>query len=214
MNEKASIRIEHGTSRLSRGFLKLCAGLMVLGAISIVAGNILGTVIHPTHDPIADTISDLGAGEYEIFQDVALYGYAIGILGLALGLAHRHDGSKRWTTGICALVAVAGLVIVVAARNEYGGGDNEGAVIHVELVCALGALLVVAPLCLARGLRHIGQWFGTASVGFAVLWTFAAPVFFFLPTSIDGGYERALGVLVTLWFLSVARALASFSNRA
>ncbi|MCF6445863.1 DUF998 domain-containing protein [Nereida sp. MMG025] len=188
-------------------FLRICAIIGALGVLAMLAGNVIGTIVVPGHDPMADTISDLAAGRYEIIQDIALYGYAAGFFALALGLSNIHTRDRRWTLGIFAIALMAACLTVIGARNEYGDGDSSGVVIHIYLVYALGALLVIAPFALASGLSRIARGYGIAARAFGVAWIFAAPVFFVLPTQYDGGYERALGVLASLWVLSLAHAL-------
>lgn len=194
------------TRRSDSAFLKFCAALAVFGVLAMLGGNIVGSIVVPNHDPVADTISDLAAGRYEIIQDVALYGYAAGFIALALALANLHTQSKRWSLGIVSLVTIAALIIVIGARNEYGDNDSEGVVIHIYLVYGLGVLLAIAPFALARGLSEIGAGFGFAARLFGGLWLLSAPVFFFLPTAYDGAYERGLGILASLWVLNVAYA--------
>jgi hypothetical protein len=188
-------------------FLRFCALMAVLGVVTIIAGNIAGSLVVPGHDPVADTISDLAAGRFEIIQDIALYGFAAGIIALALALANLHTRDVSWTIGVLALVAISALVIVIGARNEYGDNDSDGVVIHIYLVYGLGVLMAVAPFALAGGLGRIGRGFGVLSRLFGVAWCLSAPVFFFLPTGIDGAYERGLGVLASAWLLVVARAI-------
>jgi len=190
-----------------RAFLRLCAGLGLFGLICMILANIIGSVLVPGHDPVADTISDLGAGRYEIIQDMGFYTYAGGVLALALGLAHVHPGGWRWTLGTFALVVLAGLTVVIGARNEYGDGENEGVVIHIYLVYGLALILLAAPLLLRDGLYGWGDLQGRAATGFALLWLITSPVFFFLPTGVDGLYERGLGVLATAWLSVMAIGL-------
>jgi hypothetical protein len=194
------------------GFIKLCAILAMAGYALMILGNIVGSIVVPGHDPVADTISDLGAGEYEIIQDVAFYAYAGGLLVLALGLAHVHQGGWRWTLGIFAIVVLAGLTVVIGARNEYGDGDNEGVVIHIYLVYGLSLMLLAAPLLLWQGLKNWSDLQAKCAVGFAILWLITSPVFFFMPTAYDGAWERGLGLLATAWLAVVTAGLWSHSG--
>ncbi|GFE63538.1 DUF998 domain-containing protein [Litoreibacter roseus] len=207
-------KLEHART-LHPSLLKFCGYLAIFGAIALVVGNIWGSLVVPDHDWVADTVSDLAAGEYEIIQDFALYLYAAGLLGLALAGAHFHAGKRWWSAGILSLAILAALVVVIGARNEYGDGDNEGVVIHIYLVYGLGVFFLIAPLSLARGLAKRSTRDAMISRGCAIAWGIAAPIFFFLPTEFDGLWERGLGVITVIWvimmglhFLRAAQDLA------
>lgn len=183
-----------------RFFLRCCAVLAFTGYAAIILANIAGSIIVPGHDPMADTISDLGAGRYEIIQDLGFYGYAAGLTALSMALANLHPGGMRWTTGLFAVAIVAALTIVIGARNEYGDNDSDGVVIHIYLVYGLALLIGIAPFALRDGVRHWGESYARISVVFGIVWWVAAPVFFFMPTGWDGAWERGLGVAATAWF--------------
>ncbi|MFZ5965247.1 DUF998 domain-containing protein [Thalassococcus sp. BH17M4-6] len=174
------------------------AGIIaILGAIALIAGNVVGSILVPGHDWVADTVSDLAAGRYEIIQDVTLYCYAGSLLALAIAAAHAHPGKRAWNFVILGLALLALCVTIIAVRNEYGDGDNEGVVIHIYVVYAMGVLFT-AVFALA-GL--VGQHLGLTRVSWvcAALWGIGAPVFFLLPTAYDGAFERFLGVVTTVW---------------
>ncbi len=97
----------------------------------------------------------------------------------------------------------------MGARNEYGDSDTDGVVIHIYLVYALGLLMVVLPWSMSYGAGQTGQVYGRALKGITILWTISAPFFFFLPDSVDGIYERylgliAMGAVVTLAWLFIS----------
>ncbi len=195
---------------LAPGFLRVLAWVAILGAVGLIGGNIAGSIVVPGHDFVADTVSDLAAGKYEIIQDVALYGFAATLLALSLAASHLHDGKRRWSLLTLALALLAVTVVIIGARNEYGDNDNEGVVIHIYLVYALGFLFA--------GVFLIGELEGSRIAAFVppvswvclVLWTIGAPVFFFLPTGMDGLWERGLGVICVVWCVTFAWALRHF----
>ncbi len=176
----------------------LLIGLGLLGLIGCAVG-ILGVIVAqimvPGHDWVADTISDLGAGENEIIMDLALYAFAAGIFAVALCSAHAHLGGVAWSGGVLVLALLAAAVVVIGARNEYGDGDSDGIVVHIYVVYALGAGFLAAPLLLAGGIKRDSTLSHRWMIALAVLWGLAAPVFFFLPTGVDGLYERVLGLI-------------------
>lgn len=184
------------TDCAERPFLLMVLGILgMLGCASLVIGALVAQSLVPTHDWIADTISDLGAGRLDIIMDFALYGFAAGLMATALAASHAHLGGKAWSTGVLSLAVLAALVIIVGARDEYGDGDVDGVVIHIYLVYGLGALFLLTPLCMAADINNEHGWAKRALIALGILWGIAAPVFLFVPTSIDGLVERFLGVV-------------------
>ncbi|WP_224813477.1 DUF998 domain-containing protein [Hasllibacter sp. MH4015] len=176
-------------------FLIVLGTIGLIGTLIGIVGVIVAQMMVPGHDWIADTISDLGAGENEIIMDVALYAFAAGIFAVALCGAHAHLGGVGWSGGVAILALLAAAVVVIGARNEYGDGDSDGVVVHIYVVYALGVGFLAAPLLMAGGLGEDSEARRRWLIGLAILWGLSAPVFFFLPTSIDGLYERGLGLI-------------------
>ena len=168
----------------------------IAGCAALIAGTVIAAMIVPDHDWIADTISDLAAGRHEIIMDVALYGFAAGLMATGLAAAHAHLGAGGWSIGVGSLAVLAALVTVIAARNEYGDKDNEGVVIHMYLVYALGGLFLAVCAVMQAGLRSAGH--GKAGAALIVLgpsWAVMSVVFLMSATSIDGLLERVLGLI-------------------
>lgn len=184
----------------------------ILGTIAVILGNIVGSLVVPDHDWVADTISDLAAGRYEIIQDVALYGFAGALMACALAAAHLHLDGTRWNIGIACLALLAMCVVVIGARNEYGDNDNDGIVIHIYVVYVIGLLFAVLFLAMAQGLGRVAQRYRLLSYVCAALWIVGAPIFFFLPTEYDGAYERGLGVITIVWVLGFSWMLMSVAR--
>jgi hypothetical protein len=118
--------------------------------------------------------------------------------------AHVHLGAWDWSVGIIALIVFGLLVFLIGARNEYGDNDSEGWVIHTYLVYALGLAMAVACFALARGAARAGPRYRTILIGTGVVWCASAPIFFFLPTEVDGIYERYLGAVSFVLVLTLA----------
>jgi hypothetical protein len=185
--------------------LVACAIVGCLGSIALFVGNVVGSIVVPNYDWVADTVSDLAAGPYEIIQDVALYGYAAALGALAVAAAHDHLGGLRWSGGILCLMLLAAVVTIVGARNEYGDADAEGVVIHIYLVYLLGVLFLLAPLAMGHGLGRVHRVYAYISYGCASVWALGAPLFFMLPTGIDGLFERFLGIVTLTWVLMLCQ---------
>ncbi|MDN2566849.1 DUF998 domain-containing protein [Aquibium sp. A9E412] len=175
--------------------LLVLAALALLGCAALIGGTLIAQALVPRYDWVSDTISDLAAGRSKIYMDIALYGYAAGLFAVALAAAHLQLGGMRWSFGTLAIAVLAGLVIVVAARDDYGDNASGGPVIHIYLVYALGALFLLAPLAMAHGLRRDHPRARRVLLVLAALWAVAAPFFFVMPTGIDGLYERLLGLV-------------------
>lgn len=197
---------------LAPGFMSTLVWFVILGSLGLIGGNVIGSIVVPNHDFVADTVSDLAAGKYEIIQDVSLYGFAASLFALALAAAHVHNGATQWSVLTITLVLLAVCVVIIGARNEYGDDDNEGIVVHIYLVYALGALFSVAFLILALEGSRIAGFLTGLSWTCLILWSIGAPIFFFLPTKWDGLWERGLGVICVIWAIGFAFGLRQFSN--
>ncbi|WP_298858139.1 DUF998 domain-containing protein [uncultured Sulfitobacter sp.] len=206
-------RMPESQRRLSPSFLVLLAWLAFVGGLALIVGNVVGSVIVPDHDWVSDTVSDLAAGRYEIIQDVALYGFAGTLTALALASAHLHGGGWQWSSLTVALMLLAVCVVIIGARNEYGDGDNEGIVIHIYIVYAMGALFVAAFVLAARLFADTARLFAKISWCCAGVWTLGAPVFFVMSTEYDGAWERGLGIISIVWTSAFAKELLSISAR-
>lgn len=64
--------------------------------------------------------------------------------------------------------------------------------------------VTVAAFTMAKGVQRADTRYAHALRGFGALWVVSAPVFFFLPTDIDGIYERGLGVIASAILITLA----------
>ncbi|MEM7711157.1 MAG: DUF998 domain-containing protein, partial [Pseudomonadota bacterium] len=149
-----------------RGMAWIAIGGCVVFALSILIADF----VVPDHDWIADTISDLGAGRYEYIVDIGIYCFAAALIASAVGASHAHLGGRGWTVGIYGLIVTGLIVFLVGARNEYGDADQDGTVIHVYLVYALGVAFAVIPWAMSRGAAAISDRLGWACKAATVLW--------------------------------------------
>lgn len=177
------------------GLLLALSSVGFLGCASLIGGTLLAQMFVPDHDWVSDTISDLAAGPWELVMDMALYGFAAGILATALAASHAHLGKAGWSIGVVSLAVLAALVIVVGARNEYGDSDSEGVPIHIYLVYGLGLFFFIVPVSMAKGIGEDHGWARRLLIALSIIWGIASPIFFLLPTNIDGLYERGLGIV-------------------
>ncbi len=187
--------------------LRGLAWIALAGPVIFSVAIVIADFVVPDHDWIADTISDLGAGRYEFIVDIGIYAYAASLIALSVAAAHAHLGGRGWTVGLFGLIATGLIVFLIGARNEYGDGDEEGWVIHSYLVYALGVAFAVIPWSMAEGMAAIRPILGRAARAVTIVWVLMAPVFFFLPTGIDGLYERLLGAITFVFVGALAFAL-------
>lgn len=167
----------------------------VLGCFISAASILIADIVVPDHDWIADTISDLGAGQYEFIVDIGIYALSASLIATALLASHSHMGGWEWSLGVLGLGLLGLIVFLIGARNEYGDNDSEGVVIHIYLVYALGFLMVAVPLLMSKGASRTGKSYWWSMNLIATVWTISAPIFFFLPDDTDGIYERYLGLI-------------------
>lgn len=182
----------------------------IFGCVVFCASILIAPFFLPDYDWIADTISDLGAGEHETIVDIGIYAFSASLISIALLAAHSHMGGWAWSTGTVGFAVLGLIVFLVGARNEYGDHDSEGVVIHIYLVYALGAIMAVVPWAMSGGASKAGKNYGRILIALSVCWIISAPIFFLLPTGLDGVYERYLGLLavaavVTLAWLFIKR---------
>ncbi len=165
------------------------------GCIIFAVSILIADLVVPNHDWIANTISDLAAGKYEFIVDIGIYAFSGSLIATALLGAHVHMGGWKWSLGILGLAVLGLIIFLIGARNEYGDNDNEGFVIHIYLVYAVGLLMVAIPSLMAEGARCAATGYGRTLIAIAIIWTVSAPIFFFLPDDVDGIFERYLGLI-------------------
>lgn len=196
------------TAPVNRLLLTVCGWAGIGGALAAVLSNIIGSALVPGHDWVANTISDLAAGRYEIIQDLGLYAFAGSLLACGLGTAHIHPGTNRWTGGVLALAIMAALVTVIGARNEYGDDDAVATWgVHLGMVYALMLLFVATALVMAPGLSRLSPGHRTGSLICAGLFVAGALAYFLSPTGYDGLVERMLVLVAVAWVVLISRLL-------
>ncbi len=193
----------------SRMLVRLLGWYAVIGCALFILSVLIADFVVPDHDWISDTISDLGAGEYEYIVDIGLYAFSASLISVALLTAHVPLGGRGWHFAVIGFALLGLIVFLVGARNEYGDSDNEGWVIHSYLVYGIGALMTALPLLTADGASRVNKRYRPAFFAIAGLWTVSAPLFFVLPTAVDGVYERYLGVIAIIYVCVMAQMFLS-----
>ena len=186
--------------------------IALAGPVIFSVAILIADFVVPNHDWAADTISDLGAGRYELIVDVGIYAYAAALIALSVAAAHAHLGGRGWTVGLYGLILTGLIVFLVGARNEYGDGDTGGPVIHVYLVYALGAAFAVIPWAMSQGAGAIRSLHRTILRAVSVVWVLLAPVFFIMHDDWDGAYERLLGLITFVFVVTLALTFRARSD--
>ncbi len=190
-------------------YLTFLGILGLLGCATLIIGSVIAPFFVPDYNWISDTISDLAAGNSEIIMDTSLYIFGAGLFAISLAASYAHSQQNRWSVGVLSLSIIAALIIIIAARNEYGDKDNEGIVIHIYLVYAMGLLFFITPLCFANYIGKYNLLFKKILITAAIIWAISTPIFFFVPTAIDGLIERILGLIaclmVSIWSIFYIR---------
>lgn len=175
---------------------KWLGGFALLTCILVIIGDVTMWFLVKGYSPISQTISELAAGPHHWIQDAGILLFVGGVICLTIDLFRRGEpGWKPWLVRL-AMLALALDVALIALWNEYGDGEPGGLVIHIYLVAALYPLI---PAILWFGTSVLpasqGQLGKLAKVA-AILWLVTAPIFFVVPDSIDGLYERGLGMFI------------------
>ncbi len=163
------------------------------------------------YDPIAQTISELGAGPHAWLQDTGLTLFAVGVAALLVAFALAEAGSRNgWITRV-ALGALAVAITVIALRNAYGDNIANQWEVHREMVILTG-LAVPAILWFAPKTFSADGRVAKASRIVAIVWLIAAPLFFFMPEDINGIYERVLAGVMVASVLVAAISLLRYAD--
>lgn len=178
----------------------------ILLTFGTIAGDLAAIASVPGYDPARQTISELAAGEGQRFEDLGLYALALALVLAGVLFVRGASLAGRDYAGIGFLLAAAVVISVIAGWNAYdapGGEMQEGSfalAAHRKLVWILGGAFFGAATFLAEPLGRLGgDWRRRAGLAAAFIWLVTAPVFFFVPTSIDGLYERLLAALLISW---------------
>lgn len=168
-------------------------GAAIASCAFVALCDVLMWFLVDDYNPLAQTISELGAGPYHEIQDAGIVVFAFGVFALLGGLVlrGRGEGARPWIVrGLFAGLAID--IVLIGLWNEYGDGDRGGPVIHQYLVAIL-YVLVPAIFWLGASVAPTGGE-KLARLGrlAALAWLPLAPLFYVVPNEVQGLYERAL----------------------
>ena len=181
---------------------KICGALGILGCVGVIAGDIIGIIVHEKHDPISDTISMLAIGKYGWIQDWGLDFLAVGFLALAIGLYCWKQNGVKWIASLIVLVLISGNLILIAEHNQYAG--RSGNSIHRELVYIFAALFLILNYLIVSDLKNLKHVLKKFSLWTGTLWLMFAPLLPFIPDAWEGAYERLVSSLIVIWLSVVS----------
>lgn len=192
----------------------ICGLLGLFGCISAVATNLIGSAVVNSHNPISETISNLAITEYAWIQDSGLDLFALGLVACAVGLYAWQLGDIKWTIGNLMLGLLGVDVWLIAEHNKYAGREDvSGMAIHIYCVYVLGILFTLLTLLMAFGLRKVSRSWYRFSLGISIIWTILAPIFFFVPNTWDGAYERFIALIMVTWVAGMSWLLIQRGRR-
>ncbi|MBE9042946.1 DUF998 domain-containing protein [Pleurocapsales cyanobacterium LEGE 10410] len=191
--------------KTSKSKLSLICGIIgIFGCFSAIVTDIIGIILVEDHNPISETISALAIKKHAWVQDTGLDLFAAAMLACAIGLYAWNLGKTRWKIGAVCLGLLGIDVILIAEHNQYAGREGVGASIHIQCVYALAILFAALTLLLSFGLRKVGRSWYRYSIGTSIVWTVLSPIFFFVPTNIDGAYERFISLIMIAWVAAIS----------
>ena len=175
---------------------RVLGGTALFGCAAVLLCDVVMWFLVQGYSPVSQTISELAAGPHSDVQDTGIVLFALGIVALAVGLTLRGEASGRAWLVRGGFVLLAAVVSLIALWNEYGDGQPGGLVIHRYLVIGL-YLLVGALLWLGTTIEPARES-RLARLGkpAAIAWLLLAPMFYLVPDSVDGAYERFLALFL------------------
>lgn len=189
---------------------KISGILGIIGCLGVVAGDIIGIIVHEAHNPIRNTISMLAIGKYGWIQDVGLDLLGVGFFALAIGLFTRKQSGTKWIISLIILVLIAVDILMIAEHNQYAG--RPGDKIHRKLVYALALLFPALLITISFDLKDLKPYLKKFSRWIAGIWLISAPFMPLIPTNIEGAYERLVSSLIVIWLGVVSYNLYHYSK--
>jgi hypothetical protein len=187
-------------AKLQRNFgwlpYRLLAGAALAGCLIALLCDFVMWFLVSGYSPVAQTISELGAGPYQSVQDAGITAFALGTTALGTGLVLRGHGSTIAVAVRGAIYLLGIVVATIALYNEYGDGDVGGLEIHRYLVWAVYALVPFILFFACRAAPFENKSTERACRFTAIGWIVLAPFFKLVPDGWDGLYERCLALVM------------------
>ena len=186
--------------------LLLIGIFIVLAAINVAIMDLFHGLTMEGYSYIADTISNLAAGKGSTILDISIQVFSISIALLSFGLWRlgQLTNDVKWTYSLaCVLLIVIAVVInFIAAYDAYFNDvDSTALTIHRWLTYALYSCFAAVTFLMASKFDEYSKIWGKYSRITGALWLVSAPIFMFMPTHMDGLYERFVATQLILWIM-------------
>lgn len=185
--------------------VSLCCGILgLLGCLAAIVTDLIGIIVVEQHNPISETISSLAITKLAWIQDSGLSLFAFGMIACAIALSRWNTDKAKWKIGTLLLFLLGIDILLIAQHNQYAGREGVGASIHLQCVIVMAVLFTLITILLASGLREAGRNWYRYSMGTAIFWLVLSPIFFIMPTHIDGAYERFIALIMISWVTAIS----------
>ena len=192
-------------NNLSSSKISLICGIIgIFGCLAAIVTDIVGIIVVEKHNPISETISTLAITKSAWIQDLGLVLFAFGMIACAIALSRWRIDKAKWKIGTLLLFLLGIDIILIAQHNKYAGREGVGASIHLQCVIVMAILFTLTTILLASGLRKAGRNWYRYSMATAIFWMVLSPIFFIVPTQIDGAYERFIAIIMISWVAAVS----------
>lgn len=182
----------------------ICGIIGLLGCFGAIVTDIIGILVVEKHNPISETISSLAITKYAWIQDTGLVLFAFGIIACAIALSRWRINKVKWKIGTLLLLFLGVDIVLIAQHNQYAGREGIGAAIHLRCVIVMAVLFTLTGILLASGLRKAHRNWYRYSMATAIFWLVLSPIFFIMPTHIDGAYERFIALIMIAWVAAIS----------
>ena len=189
----------------ARALIRRSTAFALFGCLAVVLADVIAwAVIVENYSPISETISALAVGPGSWLLDLGLWLLAGGCVALGIAMYRWRPDGSLWVFGSVAVMLLGPDIGVIALFNEYAGTRNAGANVHLNAVYVLGVLVALAALLVVPALKMLDDRLGRRSLWFGIAWVVLAPIFFIVPDSWNGAYERALALMLLSWITGLA----------
>ncbi len=178
--------------------------LALFGCATAVIGDVVTVGLRDGMSLIAHSISHTAAGEHSLIVDTGLCIFAAGILAIAWSLHHWKLGERYYRAGVISLGLCAVSIFFLAVWNGYDPAAAHDLGLHMWLVYAMSGLFPLSALLLADGFGEVHRNWKRFSLAALALWVTAGPLYYVMPESVKGLFERVVMSVIVIWVAGVS----------
>jgi hypothetical protein len=187
--------------------------LGLLGCVAAVVGDVVTVGLRDGMSLMAHSISHTAAGEHSLIVDTGLCIFAAGILAIAWSLHHWQLGGRYYRAGTIALGLCAISIFFLAVWNGYDPAAADDLGLHMWLVYAMSALFPLSALLLAGGFSEVHRNWKRFSLAGIALWVLAGPLYYVMPESVKGLFERVVMSVIVIWVAGISLLLIQHGRK-